>query len=287
MNKKELLSNSVISKYVDYLSVLISGEQFAHAYQITHKSWLKNHKDKFQGSSIWSCNSLINARDKYWWFGGISENQAQLALLSQGIKTALANEDHHAVFLNTVKILDWGQVFRGCLSYVVEAHEKFKLTKVINESVALLESEESTSLDEFTKKLRMDSGMTKVYSLASHSSIIYDSRVASALTLIAYRVLSESEVQEISQFDLLAVGSAPSGNKRNRINGKSLTARKLKPGKTQARYNLIANWLLGEAILRLDDVTKTCGLWSVNDEKELLGHIEASLFMIGSDISAG
>ena len=287
MNKKQLLSNPVISKYVDYLSALINGAEFTHAYLITHRSWQKNHKDTFQDSSTWSCNSLINARDRYWWFGGISENQTQLASLSNGIKTALANEDHHAVFLNTVKILDWGQVFRGCLSYVIDAHEKSKLIKVINESVALLESEDSASLDEFTKELRMDSGMTKVYSLASNSSIIYDSRVASALTLIAYRVLSETEVNEMSQYDVLAVGSAPSGNKRNTINGKSLTARKLKPGKIQARYNLIANWLLGEAILRLDDVTKTCELWSVNDQNELLGHIEASLFMIGSDISAG
>ena len=284
LNKKEFIAIPAVAALVGRLSKLIEGiEPFNHSYSITHKSWAKNH-----GNSTWQCSSLIDARDQYWWFGDAYQNQTELEDLSRELKSSIRNRNESAALINAIKILDWGQVYKGCLSYLIKKHEEGRFFNSIEDAVRILESNDSAQLCRFDGiDLRMDSGMTKVYSLASDSSIIFDSRVASAITLIAYRVLSMEKINELNHFDVLSVGKAPNGNKRHTIQGQKLLAKNIGTGRTQARYNLLANWLLSEAIENIIESDKVTNVWGVSSSNQLLRHVESSLFMIGSDISNG
>lgn len=284
LTKNEFKNINSVTVLVDKLTNLITGDQpFTHGYKIQHKTWSKQH-----GGQNWHVTSMLDARNQYWWFGDIAQNQAELNVLAANLKQSMYKGDENSTFVNVLKILDWGQVYKGCLSYVVTSFEKGKLISNLKDAIQILESDNVNELHRFDgSDLRMDSGMTKVFSLASHKSIIFDSRVASAITLIAYRFLTTQQLNELFDHNILSVGKAPSGSKRHMIKGQKLLARQLGTGITQARYNLLGNWLLNESIDSIPDFDKVKKNWGVLDKSELLRNVEAALFMIGSDISEG
>ena len=115
-----------------------------------------------------------------------------------------------------------------------------------------------------------------------------DSRVAAALTLIACRFFTQEQLCSVKELYAFACGKT-SGKKpkRSQIRGENVFSPILQP-KNQAHFNLVTNWILDAALVKAkqknSDLYTT---WKVSNDSELLRAVEASLFMIGSDITSG
>lgn len=274
--KFEFLQLPPVMKLVDVLSRLIGGEDFTHRY-------IK-----------WSCESLPDAKHHYFWHGDFDENKRQTDSLSTGIKRACKSGNEHDALYWSIKILNWGRVYRECITYILELYESRTLCGKLRDAIAIMDGEHY-DLSRFDQKdLRMDSGLTKVYSFGSKRSIIYDSRVSAALFLIAVKYLSPADVEELESICVLAGGSAQSktkADKRKRVANKTSQIIlkpyiKSKKFPLQAHLNLVANWILQEAIERAYIDGDLVSLWGVSSKSELLRAVESALFMIGADISS-
>ena len=280
-SENELQSDE--NDFLNYLGALIAGEEFIHSYAIEHKAWCKAHR-----SNTWSCNTLVDAKNKYWWHGFYAENAATLEQLSFNLKQSIKNESEHDIFYHCVRTLEWGDVYKGCISYVLDQYEARTLGSSIREAVDILENTEYKVHLFSQSHLRMDSGLTKVFSLASSKSTIMDSRVAAALTLIACRFFTQEQLCSVKELYAFACGKT-SGKKpkRSQIRGENVFSPILQP-KNQAHFNLVTNWILDAALVEAkqknSDLYTT---WKVSNDSELLRAVEASLFMIGSDITSG
>lgn len=282
-NKTEFLKIPEVSQFVEHLSKLISlDEDFHHTY------------------SDWNCDSLLDAKRKYKWFGTYNENKKLLEGFSSGLQSALNQNNEELAFIFAIKIMDWGQVHKGCVEYVIKKYEEKSLCKSILLAVSILDGS-NYELDSFDQiQLRMDSGLTKVYSLASSQSIIYDSRVTAALLLIGYRLFGEERISSFSHLELFSAGKSTGKiKKRMEINGHKVIPRVLEPFKenkrdksffpVQAHFNLISNWMLQEATRKalINSNQNVLKLWEEENSLSLLRAVESSLFMIGADITLG
>ncbi|MBM7073504.1 hypothetical protein JQC92_15930 [Shewanella sp. 202IG2-18] len=277
--KQEFLNNEIVSEFVIHLTNLINGKKFKHSY------------------NKWQCFSLIDAKNRYHWQGqNYDDTKASLDVLSKQLKYSILKRDAKSVLINVIKIMDWGQVHKGCITYVLKKFDQSSLIDSLSDAIDVLDGDDY-NLQRFDQKdLRMDSGLTKVYSLGSKHSIIYDSRVTAAMLLIGYRYFGHEKLNsEIKELELFA-GSNIS-KKRSHINNSKVIKRNLKDNSLSkgseniyphAHFNLIANWMLQEAIAQARitqlDLYDT---WGVNDESEMLRAVEAALFMIGADITNG
>jgi hypothetical protein len=284
INKQELSKLTIANKFTDYLAQLITGNKsFEHSYNIEFKAWKKN------SGETWDCDSLLSAKQKYWWHGSYEQNDKKLKLLSNNLRDALDEDNAVNTLYWALRVLEWGDVYKGCTGYILNCYESNSLCNNLKRAVSILDGGEY-QVEQFNDNdLRMDSGLTKIYSLASQSSIIMDSRVAAAMTLIATRILNIEEQQKAKKLNLFACGTAQNkeGKKRSFIRGKKVFSRYLSP-LNQAHHNLIANWLLKDAIKKSKSLTPNIlSNWQVENDTQFLRAIEASLFMIGSDITNG
>lgn len=269
--------------FVTHLAALIAGADFPHSYDVTFKAW-----KKAIGQKPWRCKNLIDAKDQYWWHGTFEENHQRLSDLSGNLKSSLARESNQDVLYNALRILEWGDVYKGSVSYLLNKYESGRLTSCINDAVAIMDGSEY-DLNRFDQEdLRMDSGLTKVYSLASERSIIFDSRVAASLSLIAHRFYDREQRKKIQKLMAFACGSSAGADKKRRTIADTKVFSTLLVPKKQAHFNLIANWILDSAITKAQN--HRCDLfelWGVDKHQDLLRVVEASLFMVGSDITNG
>ena len=286
-SKSEFLNVEEIKKYINHLSHLIGGTaQFNHSYQIELKAWKKQHGD------LWSCSSLLDAKNKYWWHGTFQENKEQLSFLTKGLKDAISVGTECDTLYWSMRVLEWGDVYKGCTGFILDSYSQNNLKSRIIDASNILDGEIGDCSRFNDQDLRMDSGLTKVYSLSSEQSIIFDSRVAAAMSLIAWRLFDVKELKEVNKLKVFAGGKA-TGNpvnriKRSHVQGTRIFDQMLTPN-NQARLNLLANWILNEAIHVASNKPQNdlYSKWEVSSKTELLRAIEASLFMIGSDISKG
>ena len=281
-NKAEFLNIPEVKNFVEYLGKLISlDENFSHEY------------------NGWKCDSLLDAKQKYQWFGTYGENKKILQGYRDGLKSALDQGNEEQVFIFAIKIMDWGNVHKGCVEYVINKYEEKSLCKSISLAVSILDST-TYDLERFDQiQLRMDSGLTKVYSLASSQSIIYDSRVTAALLLIGYRFFGKETLLSLSNLELFAGGkSTGKTQKRMETDEHKAVSRVLEPFKVnrreesifpvQAHFNLISNWMLQEAIRKAHiNSNNVLERWEEENSSGLLRAVESSLFMIGADIRLG
>tara|TARA_Y100000296_G_C5163874_1_gene253434 strand:- start:366 stop:1490 length:1125 start_codon:yes stop_codon:yes gene_type:complete len=270
-NKAEFIDIVSVSKFIDVLSELIEGKNFSHHY--------KN----------WSCDSLPDAKRKYSWHGDYQSNKVHLDKLSLGLKAAIKSRDEGQALYWCIKILDWGQVYKECISYVLSLYEQNKLCRTIEDGIEIMDGDSYDLLRFDQEDLRMDSGLTKIYSIGSERSIIYDSRVTAALFLIATDLLFEDTVRDLELMHILAAGKSSSKNYPNK-RGKDSAMHLLEPFcfksnfPKQAHLNLTSNWILQEAVAKASLKSDLKLIWQ-SESDGLLRAIESSLFMIGADIS--
>lgn len=285
-SRKCFLEIPEIIKYTNHLSDLVTARaEFKHTYKIEHKTWKKTY------GPAWSCDDLIDAKEKYWWHGSFNDNKEQLAKLSKGLRKAVISGTDCEALYWSLRVLEWGDVYKGCTGYILDNYEKQTLRCKITDATKILDGNEYDVTRFNDSDLRMDSGLTKIYSLNSEQSIIFDSRVSAALVLIAWRLFSNDEIKIVTKLNIFAGGKA-TGNtvnrvKRSHVNGVKVFNQLLGPT-NQARLNLLANWIIAEAItiaeLKQPNIYE---LWKENTRVGLLRAVEASLFMVGSDISNG
>ena len=206
--KTEYLNLPCVKGFVDYIRSIEESKSLNHSYNVVDVRWEKYPNVNNKGSVV-HINSLQNALDQYFWptivededydedkvsFGTASfEDNAKVLLnLKKLLRNALDTNDKDAVFVQSIKILNWGQVYRGAVGWLIERYEVGTLVSDIKSAIEILDGDKSDRLSAFQKQeLRIDSGLTKVYSLGSNNSIIYDDRVGAALGLLARGYLSK------------------------------------------------------------------------------------------------
>jgi hypothetical protein len=184
------------------------------------------------------------------------------------------------------EILVWGGVDR----YNNVAKDLLELTpKQLREYLVEVKKYFSDTLDTEVpfgydgRKLEMDSGTTKVYSLVCENFIIYDSRVGAALGLLVRRWSEEKNVEKIPEVLKFAWGDNGTERKpeKRRNPNKPGAANDIFPsihnrGDDRTHHNIYANWLL-QLVLESDKDSDFAKL----KENERLRALEAALFMIG------
>ncbi|WP_100644036.1 hypothetical protein [Alteromonas facilis] len=282
-NKDTLITSPLISQFVREMALLIADKKrFEHSFDIKDKAWGRAKGTK------WSCGSLLHAKKEYWWNGDYETNKAQLHALSQGLKESIDSEDEVKALYFSLRTLEWGEVYRGAVKFLLDSFDNKCIVEKLKTARRILDGNEY-AIEQFENgHLRMDSGMTKVYSLICNASVIMDSRVAAAMTLIAERLFNREEKQELSTLQIFACGTSTTSDKKRRtINNKKVFSRVLKPA-NQAHHNIMANWLIQESVLQAELIEPSLyELWEEENRSELMRSVEAALFMIGSDISNG
>jgi len=305
-DKEVFLSDQDVGKFLDYFKRLVHGEwSFQHCYKVDDpkwKGWIKRQEQlpsfyrKIESSESankpvykWCIDNIRGAFDGYFWpvKGGCDTdvfkcNKIVLDGLSKEIKGNLKNNDEYKLFAACVKILEWGGVYKGSVSWLLNALEEKALVHRINMAVKYLDGMALADMEQFGSRgeLRMDSGLTKIYSLASESSVIYDGRVGAALCLLVRKHFEGRKVPGSLQFKW-------GGSQAKKKNGKdkrdpSTDGYKFKklPNNSYERavLNLRANWLLEAALPEGE-------LWGYKEKIDKLRALEAALFMIGSSVN--
>jgi hypothetical protein len=208
-------------------------------------------------------------------------NSTRLAELRGLITKGLNDSNAERTFIAAMKILDWGQVYKGSVGWLIQKHENNALVTDVKRAVAILDGDQLSATDAFgAMGLRMDSGLTKVYSLASKHSIIYDDRVGAALGLIVIQFLKaypehqhkakKDKVPEELKFMRSATASR---NPSCAAEGFKLPSKR--GGALHAQSNLMANWIMYRIAGELPI------LWDKHDVTDKLRAMESAFFMLG------
>ncbi len=284
MRKEEYLEHPLVNGFIDYL-IEISNNNFEYPHQ---------YKERKKPYRKFEFKSLESALKQYSWANKDYFDTAEiLAGLSLSSIESKQSEDEFSLLYNSLKILEWGEVYRGGVGWLADSAESGNLLLNINMAVNALESEDDSGLKFFKSQspLRMDSGTTKIFSLMSNRSIIYDDRVAAALGLFIVRYLKRECVNEIPDVLDLMQGCSK-GDKRARNGARNTdyifttkTKNNVDKGFHHAKSNLYANWIIEEV------VNDNRFSWEIIEDEEgessttsRMRAMEAALFMIGYEV---
>lgn len=291
LNKIDYLNDT--NGFTNYIREL-RDQNLTHSYEVTFPQWRRKLREEGksdrvlqQGNKVLlQLNSLSDALDEYFWptSNGLDTsfqaNNILLGGMSQKLQAALDGNNDNETFLQCINILDWGGTYKGSVRWLVERHEAGRLVTDIRRAVEILDGNTRSDNNAFDLEpgspdsLRMDAGLTKIYSLASKESIIYDDRVGAALGLLARKYIESGEQPQNEvppELDFMRGRSED----RNPSNGTlQFQGRGTNPSAVHARSNLIANWIVGEVAKKLGNS------W---DRRE----VEAALFTIGYRVRNG
>ena len=186
MNRDEYLMDGGVNGFVGFLTSVVNGTgyEFRHAYH-TAKRPVQNLE----------FNSVHSAFQGYVWDGvGYHANKEIIDHHKEYLIAALDSEgdDELGVLVASLRILEWGGVYTGSVGWLADKASDGCLGECLRRARDILDGTDEEGLNEFENNeiLRSDSGMTKIHSLASKRSIIYDDRVGAALTMFVKYYLS-------------------------------------------------------------------------------------------------
>ena len=170
-------------------------DAFDHHYSIKKKGKPK----KGESAKIpWKCHSLQEACEQYEFKdkNRVETNEA-VGRLADKLQAEVQSEDpdSHALHHLCLEVLEWGGVEGASSKWLRENCRDKSLHSQIRTAVKLLATAASEAeLTPFDgSNLVMNSGLTKVYALASPSNvIIYDGRIGAAMGLFARQYLENS-----------------------------------------------------------------------------------------------
>lgn len=173
-----------VSPFIDYLAdIWTSG--FLHSYPIKMGQWKEHNR-----SDQWSCASLCDARNQYWWHGNYIKAKSKLALYKSAWLKAVARGDNVRAKAVVQCIFRWGGVlYQGENRGSVRSHPDF-IQWMTQAKDHLLCGEDSVQDFRRTGGYKMNSAYTKAYAVMDDRLIIYDGRVGAALGMLARRYLS-------------------------------------------------------------------------------------------------
>jgi hypothetical protein len=289
LSRAEYLKSNYVHQFADWLATrLDQPDSFKHSYFLE------------SADLEWSCSSLYDAYQKYWWpfkfechvlgrqvsgSEGLSSSLDYLTELAAIFRPAVENNDVETTINCALSALEWGGVLGknrarvvamgrdicGSLAYISE--------KLNMDSVRLGENQD----------IHINSGFTKIYSLLVDDFIMYDGRVGAALGLLGRLFCQEAGLAQIPQEIEFSYGrsqEAPGGmtgpNRRN----PSTAAYRL-PEFTGDRQrhlddNIKAGWLLKNLADKAN--SKFNELPQAPPLNERLTALQSALFMIGYDV---
>ena len=286
MNKATYLAQKDVIDFVDWFSKRLCSSDLSH-------SWI----DRRNGKQV-SFDSVFDAYKRYSWCfnftnpippGGIVKGKlfpdscAALCQIKINLTTAIKNQIDKDVRIWTQTLMRWGGVYPGNGTWL--HNNEVGLAKTLNYIASLLGPHAAEA--QLKSISRFNSGMTKIYSLLVDDFIIYDTRVAAALTWII-RLYCEDKNFTIPDNLCFPVGKAKESP--TQINPKCRNPSKgnlkfppLTPGADHAVWNRKASWLLQDVLAKAD--AESC--FNQLPPSGRLRALEAALFMIGYDIPDG
>lgn len=279
IDNESFIHSKYVSEFTHFLSKIISGERPIFS-KYTPRKDKQNH---------FSIVSFKQGLEQYTW-GGKSFIQTHQVIghLSKKINHAIDTKDEHLMLQTALSILDWGQVYRGCIDWLLIHSENQQLVRAITYSSKVIDGTLTIPANDFALlfdrggKYRCNSGTTKIFSLCSKKSIIYDGRVACAIGMLVHDFLIENQIPHIPK-DLNFLMDAAQRNTSKYTSAAYSFASKVDSANAlfnQAVSNLKINLILQKLIHNSKD-----SILGFSEAQQKMRAIEASMFMIGYEVN--
>jgi len=279
INPKEFTSNHHVNGFKSFLTEIIHGSNSLNCF----------YSPKKDRRNIFSISKFEQGLDKYSWAGQSFEDTQQTIIgLTINIREAIAANNELSVLQNALSILEWGQVYRGCIDWLVMHSHNNELAGSIHQASLILDGSLIKNADEFRQlfdrdcKYRCNSGTTKIFALYSKKSVIYDGRVACAIGMLVHDYLVKNGIGHLPpELNFLMDSSQRNTSK--------YTSKKYQFASKSDSQNSLFNQALSSLKLNLilQDIANSSGdnlLGFTSVEKQLRA-IEAILFMIGYEVN--
>jgi hypothetical protein len=218
----------------------------------------------------------------------LSDNEELLSLLSVGLRNSVKSGSDSEISNWVQAILVWGGVYtmtktgKGNAGWLEDYRLNGGIGKYLSQSFMLLNEAEDDEIGRTITNLRSNAGLTKIYALGCDNFVIYDSRVAAALSwLISKWSRSAKAVPEHLRFATMRANTSKKGGKQRTADETAFPY--FAPTGTQSahvkhlKWNIRANWLLEQAISNSNIAKTSNSICSIRD-------LEASLFVIGDNL---
>lgn len=268
-----------VSQFINFLGKIVSGE----------RNIFCDYTPKKDKQNQFIITSFREGLERYRWGGkSFEDTQHTVSNLSSKLNLAVDEKNEHLMLQAALSILEWGQVYRGCIDWLLTHSESRQLIEVITDSSKIIDGTLSIPTDDFTSLFdkggvyRCNSGTTKIFSFCSNKSIIYDGRVACAIGMLVHDFLKESRIPFIPE-DLNFLMDAAQRNTSKYTNPEYSFASKTDSANAlfnQAISNLKINLILQKLIQ--NSGASILGFTSTQDKMRA---IEASMFMIGYEVN--
>ena len=218
----------------------------------------------------------------------LSENSDLLTLLSTGLQKSLVGGSDSEIADWVQAILVWGGVYtktktgKGNAGWLAEYRLRGGLGEYLSRTFMMLKKVRDDQIGETINNLRSNSGLTKIYALGCDNFVIYDSRVAAALSWLISKWLGGAEaVPEHLRFATMRANTSKKGGKQRTANQVVFpyfpASGHVSAHVKHLKWNIRANWLLEEAIYKNSKAGSNNSIITIRD-------LEASLFVIGDNL---
>ncbi len=301
MNKDQYLEDVYVKDFIDYIYKIVSGcVRLNYSYTISMPQWKKWARENHCVNSDYriTYENWDDLLKKYYWAGGnYRENEKIISEIVDKFKHGIS-KGNDRVFVDSIRVLEWGQTYKGSIAWLLSRYDDGTLSDCLKDAVTILDGDNwgEPEKKRFKKDgdLLMDSGLTKIYSLASNRSIIYDGRVAAALAYLVVQFLGQHRtgIQTIPDNLNFAVDKEKKDVQKRvmrSVNYNQSIFRNKKNNKLdQAESNIWANWIIRSIVDRAKIEDKGVEIFSEGISREnysqCMRKIEAALFMMGSRI---
>lgn len=279
VDNERLLKSKYVLDFIAFLTQIITNERQIFCEYVPKK----NKKN------IFLINNFEQGVVQYNWAGSsFIETQTVINKLSARLEYAIKVNDELLMLQSALAILEWGQVYRGCIDWLLKHSENKQLIHSIVHASEIIDGTIKMSEREFVEHFdrkgpyRCNSGTTKIFALYSSKSIIYDGRVACALGMLIHDFLVERQIDHLpSELNFLMDASQRNTSKYTpteyNFASKTDTANALY---NQALSNIKINLILQSVVNGLP-----ANLFGLSSSREKLRAIEASMFMIGYEVN--
>lgn len=186
-------------------------------------------------------------------------------------------------FVYCLKVLDWGKVTNSNLFDIIFLYERSLLSRKL--TTAKLYFNDDNSLLVVPSSLTWSAGWTKIYSLISYQTTIYDSRVCAFINYICVhfsRTLRDSKLHEFQKVSNYFYTQGGTNDKRVRKIGSDdrdqLGMKRASPGNDQQSIvgNKVASWFIRY-------ISESNPL--IEDTQKSFRQYDKAFFMLGFDFS--
>lgn len=283
MKRHVYLKQPDVKEFVEWFANAIDDKTIKHQYQQPYGRGL-------------SLNGLPDALKRYDWRfklalpgsstvktgSSFTDNSKALTALQKGLTSGVNAHNDLATLSWSIAVMEWGGVRHGNVAWLTSNGKG--LAKYIDSAAKTLNRGDDSLADLGKAISRFNSGMSKVYSLVANDWVIYDSRVAAALSwFVALWCVQTNRTSVPNGICFPCMRPKEGSNKwksRNPSCGNFhfpwMSTRK----GMFAHWNMRASWIIGAAVA-LSGKHSTFGT-ARNPSRAL----EAALFMWGYDLSS-